>query len=72
MTATTPSSSRSASRRCPRGSSCTPSPWLNLLLTPEAIRYRRRHALDPARFAYVGGAVRNEAPYELPYFPQAQ
>lgn len=48
----------------------TPSPWLNLLLTPEPIRHRRRHALDPRRFAYIGGAVRTEAPYELPYFPK--
>ena len=54
----------------PKGQFLTPSPWLNLLLTPEAIRYRRRHALDPARFAYIGGAVRTEAPYELPYFPK--
>ena len=54
----------------PKGQFLTPSPWLNLLLTPETIRYRRRHALDPARFAYVGGVVRTEAPYELPYFPK--
>jgi MGT family glycosyltransferase len=47
-----------------------PSPWLNLLLTPEAIRYRRRRPLDPHYFAYVGGAVRSEAPYELPFFPK--
>ncbi|HNB29078.1 MAG TPA: glycosyltransferase, partial [Alphaproteobacteria bacterium] len=46
------------------------SPWLNLLLTPEAIAYQRRQPLDPRRFAYIGGAVRSEAPYELPYFPQ--
>ncbi|WP_119299746.1 glycosyltransferase [Dongia deserti] len=46
------------------------SPWLNLLLTPEAIGYRRRQPLDPRRFAYIGGAVRAEAPYELPYFPK--
>jgi len=47
-----------------------PSPWLNLLLAPESMRYRRRQALDPARFAYIGGAVRTEAPYELPFFPK--
>ncbi len=47
-----------------------PSPWLNLLLTPEAIRYQRRRPLDPHYFAYVGGAVRSEAPYELPFFPK--
>jgi MGT family glycosyltransferase len=54
----------------PKGEFLTPSPWLNLLLTPEAIAYRRRQPLDPARFAYVGGTVRSEAPYELPYFPK--
>lgn len=54
----------------PRGQFLTPSPWLNLLLTPEATRYRRRHPLDTRRFAYVGGAVRTEAQYELPYFPR--
>jgi MGT family glycosyltransferase len=46
------------------------SPWLNLVLTPEAIRYQRRKPLDPHYFAYIGGAVRNEAPYDLPYFPK--
>lgn len=46
------------------------SPWLNLLLTPEQLRYQRRRPLDPRSFAYVGGAVRSEAPYELPFFPK--
>jgi MGT family glycosyltransferase len=45
------------------------SPWLNLLLTPEAIRFERAKPLDGS-FAYIGGAVRAEAPYELPYFPK--
>jgi MGT family glycosyltransferase len=46
------------------------SPWLNLVLTPEALRYQRRRPLDPHTFAYIGGAVRNEAPYDLPFFPK--
>lgn len=46
------------------------SPWLNLLLTPEAIRYPRRKPLDPRRFVYIGGALRSEAPYDLPFFPK--
>ncbi len=46
------------------------SPWLKLVLTPEAIRYQRRRPLDPQTFAYIGGAVRNEAPYDLPFFPK--
>lgn len=47
-----------------------PSPWLNLLLTPQAIAYQRRQPLDPRLFAYIGGAVRSEAPYDLPFFPK--
>ena len=53
----------------PKGQFLSPSPWLNLLLTPEAIAYRRRQPLDPARFAYVGGAVRSEARTSCPIFP---
>jgi UDP:flavonoid glycosyltransferase YjiC (YdhE family) len=46
------------------------SPWLNLVLTPEALRYQRRRPLDPPTFAYIGGAVRNEAPYDPAVFPK--
>ena len=44
------------------------SPFLNLLLYPEAVRFKRRQALDPARFQYLEGCVREEAPYALPDF----
>ncbi len=45
-----------------------PSPWLNLLLAPEIIRHRRREPLDPARFVFLDGCVRHEAPYTPPRF----
>ena len=44
------------------------SPFLNLLLYPEAVRFKRRRALDPARFKYLEGCVREEPPYALPDF----
>ncbi len=47
-----------------------PSPSLNLLLYPEALRYRRIQPLDPGRFQYLEGCVREEGPYTLPYFPR--
>lgn len=46
-----------------------PSPYLNLLLYPKPLRYRRRHPLDPGRFVYLDGCVRRESePYEPPSF----
>ena len=44
------------------------SPHLNLLLYPEPVKFRRRDALDPARFQYLEGCVREEAPYDVPAF----
>ncbi|NGO65748.1 glycosyltransferase [Rhizobium daejeonense] len=44
------------------------SPWLNLLLAPEIIRHRRRQPLDSARFVFLDGCVRREAPYTPPRF----
>jgi MGT family glycosyltransferase len=38
-----------------------PSPYLNLLLYPEPLRFRRRRPLDPARFVYLDGCVRQES-----------
>jgi MGT family glycosyltransferase len=54
--------------RYPRGQFFETSPYLNLLLYPEAVKYRRRHPLDPARFCYLQGCVRREAPYTVPAF----
>ncbi|MGF1593699.1 MAG: nucleotide disphospho-sugar-binding domain-containing protein [Kiloniellaceae bacterium] len=44
------------------------SPYLNLLLYPEPVKFKRRNALDPARFQYLEGCVREEKPYEIPEF----
>jgi len=52
----------------PRGQFFETSPWLNLLLYPEPVRFARRHPLDPARFQYLDGCVRELPPYEVPAF----
>ncbi|MSP83730.1 MAG: glycosyl transferase family 1 [Alphaproteobacteria bacterium] len=44
------------------------SPYLNLLLYPEPVKFKRRHPLDPKRFQYLEGCVREEAPYAMPAF----
>jgi MGT family glycosyltransferase len=48
------------------------SPYLNLLLYPEAVKFRRENPLDPKRFQYLEGCVRKEAPYQVPMFPKNQ
>jgi UDP:flavonoid glycosyltransferase YjiC (YdhE family) len=45
-----------------------PSPYLNLLLYPRALAYPRANPLDPARFQYLEGCVRQERGFELPRF----
>jgi MGT family glycosyltransferase len=44
------------------------SPTMNLLLYPEPVKFERKVPLDPARFQYLEGCVREEAPYEVPTF----
>lgn len=44
------------------------SPYLNLLLYPDAVKFRRRYALDPSRFQYLEGCVRQEQAYEVSAF----
>jgi len=44
------------------------SPDLNLLLYPKHLRFKRRHALDPKRFQYLDGCVRDEGSYKVPKF----
>jgi len=44
------------------------SPYLNLLLYPESVKYKREHALDEIRFQYLEGCVRVDEPYEIPTF----
>jgi len=46
-----------------------PSPYMNLLLYPEPLRFQRRRPLDPEKFVYLDGCVRKEAqPYQVPTF----
>ncbi len=42
------------------------SPYLNLLLYPEPVKFNRKHPLDPKQFQYLEGCVRKEVPYEVP------
>ncbi len=44
------------------------SPFLNLLLYPESVKFTRKHPLDPGQFQYLEGCVRKEVPYEVPAF----
>jgi MGT family glycosyltransferase len=55
-------------RPYPLGQFFEASPHLNLLLYPEPVRFRRRHALDPERYCYLQGCVRQEAEYSVPEF----
>lgn len=52
----------------PIGQFFEPSPFMNLLLYPEPVKFKRRHPLDPKRFQYLEGCVRAEKPYEVPHF----
>jgi MGT family glycosyltransferase len=52
----------------PLGQFFESSPHLNLLLYPEAVKFKRRHPLDPRRFQYLEGCVRAERPYTVPAF----
>jgi MGT family glycosyltransferase len=53
----------------PPGQFFEASPYLNLLLYPEPVKFARRTPLDPARFQYLQGCVREEQPYTIPSFP---
>lgn len=52
----------------PLGQFFEASPYMNLLLYPEQVKYRRPVPLDPARFQYLEGCVRQDAPYTVPTF----
>jgi MGT family glycosyltransferase len=52
----------------PLGQFFEASPYLNLLLYPEPVKFRRRLPLDPKRFQYLEGCVRKEEPYAIPEF----
>ena len=52
----------------PLGEFFEASPYLNLLLYPEPVKFKRRNPLDPARFQYLEGCVRKEADFDIPAF----
>ncbi|HXH28673.1 MAG TPA: glycosyltransferase, partial [Candidatus Polarisedimenticolia bacterium] len=56
----------------PPGQFFEASPYLNLLLYPRPLAFRRRHPLDPERFQYLEGCVRDEGSWEPPAFPGLQ
>ncbi|WP_102223813.1 nucleotide disphospho-sugar-binding domain-containing protein [Acidimangrovimonas sediminis] len=52
----------------PLGQFFEASPWMNLMLYPQPVTYRRSKPLDPARFQYLEGCVRQDEPYTVPTF----
>ena len=52
----------------PLGQFFEASPWLNLLLYPEPLKFKRRNPLNPKRFQYLEGCVREEGSYQVPRF----
>jgi UDP:flavonoid glycosyltransferase YjiC (YdhE family) len=56
----------------PLGQFFEASPYLNLLLYPEPVKFDRAEPLDPKRFQYLEGCVRKEVPYEMPVFGSNQ
>jgi MGT family glycosyltransferase len=52
----------------PIGQFFEPSPYMNLLLYPSAVKFKRRKPLPAKQFQYLEGCVRKEKPYEVPRF----
>ncbi len=52
----------------PLGQFFEASPHMNLLLYPEPVKFARAEPLDPARFQYLEGCVREEEAYAVPDF----
>jgi MGT family glycosyltransferase len=52
----------------PLGEFFEASPFMNLLLYPRQLQFKRRNPLDPARFQYLEGCVRSEGSYTVPAF----
>ncbi len=52
----------------PLGEFFEPSPYLNLLLYPEPVKFKREKPLDKKQFQYLEGCVREEAEYDIPEF----
>jgi len=53
----------------PLGQFFEASPFMNLLLYPEPMKFKRRHPLPAATFQYLEGCVRQDKPYTVPDFP---
>ncbi|MEO1346074.1 MAG: glycosyltransferase [Pseudomonadota bacterium] len=52
----------------PAGTFLETSPWLNLLLSPEAVRYERADALSEKQFVFLDGCVRDQGHFKPPQF----
>lgn len=50
----------------PMGQFCESSPYLNLLVYPEPVKFNRSKPLDPSLFQYLEGCVRQDEPYTVP------
>lgn len=50
----------------PLGEFFEASPYLNLLLYPEPVKFKRQNPLDPKRFQYLEGCVRKDEAYTVP------
>ncbi len=53
----------------PHGRFMEPSPTLNLILSPDAVRYARAQPLDALTHRYLQGCVREEAQFDQPLLP---
>jgi MGT family glycosyltransferase len=56
----------------PLGQFFETSPYLNLLLYPEPVKFQRSRPLPAAQFQYLEGCVRQEKPYTVPEFAAQQ
>lgn len=55
-------------RPYPLGTFFEESPWMNLLLYPDPVKFERRYPLPARRFHYLQGCVRQDKAYEIPEF----
>ena len=53
----------------PLGEFFESSPYMNLLLYPEQLQFKRSKPLDPMKFQYLEGCVRSEEKFEIVDFP---
>jgi MGT family glycosyltransferase len=56
----------------PLGEFFEASPSMNLLLYPKPLAFKRRTPLDPRRFQYLEGCVRDEGVYQVPKFAASE